>query len=169
MTESINSLLGRDAVEYDFDLPSCMYALKYDELTELERLNLIDLVNLQLAYDHGWRIVPFMTSFEVFNPYGHRVWNNDSTRLNRKLHFTEGVFKVIPDYWNDVRQALLLFAHQRDIRLHIDPMGFDLQWKVGYECVGNRYIPGSGSYYDLPEAIVRAYVAFKTYEKEVGF
>ena len=143
--------------EIDFNLEDCMYALKYSELEENERDNLTMLVNVQLATYQGWKIIPFLSSFKVLSPFGFEM------RLpyaNSTLHEWHSITKSIPNYIGDANAAMSLFAPQKDVRLRIEPMGFDNQWKVGYEVLGNIYLPGSGSYYDLPEAIVRAFVAY---------
>lgn len=64
-----------------------------------------------------------------------------------------------PAYTTDANAAFSLFADIRDIRLIVDYV-IDDEWRVGYGYNGMRYLPGSGSYYPLPEAICRAWLTW---------
>lgn len=82
------------------------------------------------------------------------------------------VYKDIPFYTTSPNDSFLLFAGIKNMRLIMDKL-FDYsplstsdrfklgEWRVGYECDGITYLPGSGSYYPLAEAVCRAWFAYK--------
>ena len=83
--------------------------------------------------------------------------------------------QLVPYYTSDTNDALALFASEPGVKLNLqhifnsdqstylnDPHKLG-EWWVGYEYGKYHYLPGSGSYYFLPEAICRAWFSYMNF------
>lgn len=61
--------------------------------------------------------------------------------------------------WSNPKYTATIESFPRGCRLIIDVI-FEKEFKVGWKYEGRTYLPGSGSYYPLAEAMERAYRAF---------